>query len=226
MADVNYDEMRIGNKIRVAAGEFAKRELEKNYHPEEYDQHRERIIRDREKELIIAHNNEAMSKIPLSGVQVTELNKDVEVIRYTLRDDCSIQTGEDVIKEWNNAKIDLEFKGGQEGLDAIISKAFNIHNIAMQEAATDKRFKRFPSDALIIEDDPIDEIIAKTSSPSSDPFQTPDISATDLNARLEQLDISYLDLANTTGIHHKTVEKFTREGVPEEHKKAVYSALT
>jgi len=238
MAETSYDELRIGNVIEIQAKRFADDFLRDN-HQSASDYERSRIHSQMEaekrEELILAFNKEKMNQIPMSGLHVTEENKDSLVIRYTLRDDVSIENAEVIIAEWNAAKTNMDFMSGElaarnpsEALNAILEKALVIHTITMEEAARDPKFKRMPEDCLIVEHSPLDDVIEKIQEQdlTPSPFTIPDISADDLNARLDELEMSYTELAKVLSLHHKTVEKWTREGVCQEHKSSVHKALT
>lgn len=243
MADLNYDEIRVGNVIEIAAKRHADDYLRDNHQSaSEFERNRiyKQVEVEKREELIREFNAQKMREIPINGLQINELNKDTLVVRYTLRDDVSIEQAENIHEKWIKAKLDPEFISSdqavanfEEALDSILKEAFEIHRITMEEAAKNDLYKRFPSDCLIIEDDPIDQIIANESKPvvekpveKSSPFDTPDISADALVTRLEQLEMTHIDLSKVIGVHHKTVEKWTREGVPSEHKTETYKALT
>lgn len=237
MADVNYDEIRVGNKLRFQAEEETDYELD-NYRPAERERHRKRIFNEKLESLVKAHNKAAINQIPLSSVQVTVGNQDLEVIRYTLLDGVSIEEAEAVVDEWDSAKIDPAFDITEESLNGILGKAFVIHTTTMKEAAENDSLKRFPRDCLVVDDNlpeiepehdsDVDKIvnnIEKNIEPTQDPFELKDISAEQLNAGLHKHNMGHVHLSKVLELHHKTVEKWTRDGVPSEHKMAVYQAL-
>lgn len=229
---LNYDEIRVGNTLMIEARRRAKKELKK-YDEDEQQFHVDRIVNEIYERLVKQHNADAVSQIPLSGVQVTEENKNVIVTRFTLKDGVSKDDASAVLEEHEKYRtsmhdnLNLQSDMTDADFDDILKKAFDIHDVTMEEAASNRILKRFAADCLI--DEPVVE--CSSSSPkieNSSPFEAvyPPISGEALADRLDQLGLDLDDLAIMVNSSVDDIGPWVDYGVPEERRPDVFLALS
>lgn len=227
---LNYDEIRVGNTLMVEAREYAQKAV-KQFDEDEQQFHFQRLVDEKYEQLVREHNATAVGELPLSGVQVTQDNKNVMVTRYTLKDGVSKDDAKAVLAEHEQSRTsmsndtDLQKDMTDADFDEILKKAFVIHDVTMEEAASNRRLKRFAADCLI--DEP--EIEPLPQAAPKDPFAPaplPAITGEALTQRLDQLGKDFEDLAISIEVPADEVAEWLDNGVPEEHKPAVFSVLS
>jgi len=210
---MNYDNVRTGRSIDIQARRYAENRV-KDLDPEEQESEYERHLQDREEMLIQANNQQAIHAMPAAGILVTPETKDVPVVRYTLKDGVSEKQARKVIDEREALVTSVDWSGKDIDVEKIIAKAFDIHKVTLEVAVGDPKLKRNLIDALPF------------GSNSYGMEEMPEITSADLNSKLKEKGWAHTALAKTINVHHKIVERWTREGVPKDYLAEVRGVLS